>query len=123
MALIFAYLKILVAFLTALIKLLGFGAETVEIELYADPSSGYYWEHSYDKDGILLLSGTHYVPDTSAIFSGGGGKQKYTFREIGSGTVNITFEYVKIGSDEVASKYVYTYNVADDGTITLINVT
>lgn len=123
MALIFTYLRILIAFLMALIKLLGFGAETVDIELYADPSSGYYWEHSYDKDGILILSGTHYVPDMSAIFSGGGGKQKYTFREIGEGTVNITFKYVKIGSGEVASKYVYTYHVADDGTITLINVT
>ncbi len=121
MALIFTYLRILIAFLMALIKLLGFGAETVDIELYADPSSGYYWEHSYDKDGILILSGTHYVPDTAAIFSGGG-KQKYTFREIGEGTVNITFKYIKIGSDEVASKYVYTYHVADDGTITLLNV-
>lgn len=122
MATIFAYLKMLIRLLLAVMSLLGFNADTVEVELYANPSSGYYWDYSYDTYGVLALSKSHYIPDASAMFSGGGGTQNYTFREVGEGTVNITFEYVKLGSDEVVSKYVYTYHVDADGEITLINV-
>ncbi len=122
MATIFAYLKMLLAFLFAIVRLLGFGADTAEVELYANPASGYYWEYSYDEYGVLMLANSHYLPDTSAIFSGGGGTQKFTFREIGEGTVNITFEYTQVGTKNVASRYVYTYQVDEDGEITLLNV-
>lgn len=122
MATIFAYLKMLLTFLFAIVRLLGFGADTVQVELYANPASGYYWEYSYDETGVLMLSGSRYQPDTSAIFSGGGGSQKFTFREIGEGTVNITFEYTHVASKNVASRYVYTYHVDKEGEITLVDI-
>ncbi len=123
MAAILNLLKMILAFFPALINLFGFGAETVDVELYADPSSGYVWEYSCDRTDVLILSGKYFVPDSSAILSSGGGTQKYTFREIGEGTVNITFEYTNSDTDEVVSKYIYTYNVDANGKITLLKVT
>lgn len=119
---LFVLLQQLIAIMLAIINLLGLQTNTVEVELYANPVSGYNWEYSYDKTGVLTLSETYYLPDTSEILSGGGGTQKYVFRAVGSGTVNITFEYVNNFTDEVASTYVYTYSVDESGEITLQNI-
>ena len=97
----------------------------VTVELYTNPSSGYRWEYSTDEIGYMTLVSTDYTADPgSAITGKGGGTQTFTFRSIRSGTVNITFRYVKQEGLEkiVASEYVYTYDIADDGTITLVSI-
>ena len=122
MTVIFSIIKTLISILLGITGLLGFGSDTTEVELYTNPVSGYYWEYSVDEAGVLALSSSRYKPDTSALFSDGGGTQTFTFREIGAGTVNITFEYTQAGTGKVASRYVYTYDVSEDGKITLLNI-
>ena len=121
MAAIFSLIKALLSVLLSITSILGFGTATTEVELYANPDSGYTWEYSFDDESVLALSGSRFRPDTSDLFAGGG-KQCFTFREIGSGTVNITFEYTQTLTGEVASRYVYTYEVSESGKITLVNI-
>ena len=115
----------MIAFLSALISLLGIETNTVTVELYANPSSGYNWEYSFDKSGILVMNDSYYKPDTASILTGrGGGTRYFVLKSTGSGTVRVTFEYVKnINSQRiVASRYIYTYNVATDGKISLYSI-
>lgn len=116
---LFGLLQQLIAIMLAIINLFGLKTNTVDVELYANPASGYRWEYSYDKYGVLTLDKSYYMPDTSEILSGGSGTQKYIFRAVGTGTVNITFEYVNTITEDIASTYVYTYNVDESGEITL----
>ena len=88
---LFVLLKQLVAFMLAIINMFGLKTNTVEVELYANPVSGYTWEYSYDNYGVLTLTDSYYMPDASEILSGGSGTQKYIFRAVGTGTVNVTF--------------------------------
>ena len=120
MTALFSLLQQLVALMMAVINLLGLNNKNVvTVELYTNPSSGYSWEYSYDRIDVLVLSDNRFVPDTSAILSGGGGTQVFEFRALSSGTVNITFSYVNKIDKTVASKYIYTYTVDDTGKITL----
>ena len=123
MASIFTLLRQLISLVMAIVSLLGVKTtNTVDVELYANPTSGYMWEYSYDKTGIITLSEEYYLPDPSAILSSGGGTQKFTFRAIGAGTVNVTFKYVNKITKETASTYVYTYSVDETGKINLLSV-
>ncbi len=125
MVIIFTLLKALVSILLAIFSLLGFQINTTTVELYANPSSGYEWEYSFDEQGIMILNESHYSPDTASIITGkGGGTQYFTFRALNSGTVNITFEYVKYSGTQrtVASTYVYTYMVDSAGGIALYQI-
>ena len=125
MALLFNLLKTVVSILLAMINILGIPINTTKVELYENPSSEYTWEYSFDKSGIMILSDTHYSPDSASILSGkGGGTRYFTFRSLDSGTVRITFEYVKYEGNQriVASDYIYTYNVDDYGVITLYSI-
>ena len=123
MVAIFELLKQLIALVMAVVSLLGIKTTSaVDVELYANPSSGYMWEYSYDKNGIVALTDEYYLPDPSAILSSGGGTQKFTFQAIGPGIVNITFRYVDTLGKDIASTYVYTYSVDETGEIELISV-
>lgn len=124
MATIFNAIARIFSFFIAIIQLLNidFSSKEVTVELYTNPSSGYMWEYSADQIGYLMLVGTDYKSDSdSAIMGKGGGTKTFTFRAIRSGTVNITFRYVKLEgfSKIVATEYVYTYDIAEDGTVTL----
>ena len=104
MTALFSLLQQLVALMMAVINLLGLNNKNVvTVELYTNPSSGYSWEYSYDRIDVLVLSDNRFVPDTSAILSGGGGTQVFEFRALSSGTVNITFRYVNKFDKTVAS--------------------
>lgn len=127
MAVIFDTIVRIFSFFMAFIQLLNidFSAQTVDVELYATPSSGYSWEYSMDKVGYIMLVDTDYKSDTgSAIPGKGGGTKTFTFKSIRSGTVNITFQYTKLDgfSKIVATEYIYTYYIDSDGTITLVNI-
>jgi len=119
MTALFSLLRQLVAIMIAVISLLGLNKSSTTVELYTNPASGYSWEYSFDETGILVLTKSYYIPDSSAILSGGGGTQNFNFSAVESGTVNITFRYVNKIDGSVASEYVYTYIVDDTGNITL----
>ncbi|MBO5935315.1 MAG: protease inhibitor I42 family protein [Clostridia bacterium] len=123
MTALFSLLQQLVALMMAIINLLGLNNKNiVTVELYTNPSSGYSWEYSYDRIDVLVLSDNNFIPDSSAILSGGGGTQVFEFRALSSGTVNITFSYVNKNDKSVASEYIYTYTVDDTGKITLQSI-
>lgn len=122
MTALFSLLRQLVSLMIAVISLLGLNKNTVTVELYTNPASGYSWEYSYDETGVLTLSGSYYIPDSSAILSGGGGTQNFDFSAVSDGTVNITFRYVNKADGSVASEYVYTYVVDSAGNITLQSI-
>ena len=78
-----------------------------------------------DEIGYLVLVDTDYKADSGSAIAGvGGGTKSFTFRSIRSGTVNVTFSYTKPdGFDKiVATEYIYTFEIADDGTITIVNI-
>ncbi len=125
MTIIFSFIKSFVSIILAIINMFNVQFETCTVELYENPSSGYEWEYSFDETGILAQVESHYTPDPDSIINGkGGGTKIFTFRSLNSGTVNITFEYVTYSQDEkiVASKYIYTYTVDDNGKISLQDV-
>lgn len=122
---VFNLLKWILSLLAAMLSLFNLNAPKTTVELYHNPSSGYRWEYDMDKAGVLSYSKSHYTPDSDSALTGkGGGTQNYTFRAIGTGTVNITFSYYKYenGKKVVSSQYIYTYTVAEDGTITLKSI-
>ena len=109
------FVTFFIAIIATIVNLIPLQSNTVSVELYANPDSGYQWEYEYDKTQILTLSSTYYTHDTSSILSNsGGGIQHFNFRPVGEGTVNITFSYVKYSGNRkiVASRYVYTYTVS-----------
>ncbi len=122
MTALFSLLRSLVSIMIAVISMFGLNKSTTTVELYTNPASGYSWEYSYDELGILVLSDSYYIPDSSAILSGGGGTQNFKFTSLSSGTVNITFRYVSKIDNSVASEYVYTYVVDYEGNITLQSI-
>lgn len=125
MTAVFTLLKWTITLFAALLSLFNLNAPKTTVELYYNPASGYKWEYEMDKDGILSYSESHYSPDSGSALTGkGGGTQHYTFKVKGPGTVNITFRYYKYENAKkvVSSQYIYTYVVADDGTITLKNI-
>lgn len=122
---IFDLLRRIISLFAALLSLLNFNSQKITVELYHNPASEYNWEYEMDHSGILSYSGSYYSPDSSSVLSGkGGGTKYYTFNAIGTGTVNITFRYCKYENSEkiIASQYIYTYVVSDDGEISLKNI-
>ncbi|MCD7775018.1 MAG: protease inhibitor I42 family protein [Clostridiales bacterium] len=114
-----------IAFVTALLSLIGINTSTVTVDLYTNPSSGYEWEYEFDRSGVLTLSDSYYNRDPYSILSSSsGGTRYFVFKAVSPGTVNVTFRYVKVidGTKYMASSYVYTYNVDSNGRITLLNV-
>lgn len=125
MTAVLSCLQKILALMVAIVNMLGLTNDTVTVDLYSNPSSGYVWEYEMDRAGVMTLVETHYYSDPfSMLTSGGGGTRSFTFRAVGSGTVRITFRYVKItGLEKVtASQYIYTYNVGTDGTISLYSI-
>lgn len=127
MATLFIYLQKIMLLLTALMNLFNFNTkpETVTVDLYANPSSGYVWEYDFDNDGILIMTESKYTPDAATVLQGrGGGTRTFKFRAVDSGTVRIKFNYVKTvgGKKQSVSQYIYTYDVDRDKKITLCSV-
>lgn len=127
MATLFVYLQKIMLLLTALMNLFNFDTkpETVTVDLYANPSSGYVWEYDFDNDGILIMTESRYTPDAATVLQGrGGGTRTFKFRAVDSGTVRIKFNYVKTvgGKKQSVSQYIYTYDVDRDKKITLCSV-
>lgn len=124
MTLVFKTLRLMMIMINAILTIIMPGSrESVEVELYSNPTSGYSWEYEMDRIDVLAISESYYVPDFNDLFSGGG-KRVFKFTALTPGIVHITFTYEKIldFSSDIASKYVYTYEVLPSGEIELISV-
>ena len=123
MSMLFRWLQRFAAIIAAFTALLGVKQTTVTVSLYANPSSGYSWECSFDRQGVMTLSDSYYKQNLT-LFSDDtkDGKQYFILKSIGEGTVNVRFKYVN-SRGYVASSYTYRYSVSDTGRITLISKT
>lgn len=93
------------------------------ISLPANPSTGYEWVYTMDRDDVLVFSKDEYRANTVLGMperTGEGGMQTYVFQAEGEGTVTINFSYVRPWekSDKPAATASYTYTV-DNGRMTL----
>lgn len=120
MAMLIRWMQRCAAIIAALSVLVGFKPKTVTVSLYTNPSSGYSWECSFYKPGVMTLSDS-YFKESMTLFSDdtNDGKQYFIFKAVGEGTVNVYFRYVN-SRGNVASRYVYTYSVSPTGKITLV---
>lgn len=123
MAMLFRWLQRFAAIIAALTAFIGVKQNTVTVSLYTNPSSGYSWECSFDKQNVMTLSDSYYKQNLT-LFSDdtSDGKQYFILKATGEGTVNVRFKYVN-SRGYVASSYTYRYSVDSDGNITLLSKT
>lgn len=94
-------------------------SKTYSLQLNSNPSTGYSWSYSVDKEGIIKESKNEYVSDeNSKSLLGVGGKQNYTFEGVKEGDVTITFKYARSNDDTDATTKVVNLHVNADGSIT-----
>lgn len=93
------------------------------ISLPTNPSTGYEWVYTMDKDDVLVYVKDEYRANTVLGMPdrmGEGGMQTYVFQAEGEGTVTIDFSYVRPWdkSARPAATASYTYTI-DNGRLTL----
>jgi predicted secreted protein len=78
--------------------------ELAVIELDADPATGYSWATvgNIDPRVVTLMETSFVAPPTSA--AGAQGRQRWTFRLVGSGSAIITFGYGRTWANAPAEK-------------------
>lgn len=91
-------------------------ANTYEIRLESNSSTGYQWSYTMDKTGIVKESKTSYIPDntSSAPVPGSGGTSVYTFESIAQGEVILTFTYQRSWETDVEPIKSVTYHLSVD---------
>ena len=66
------------------------------IRLESNPTTGYSWRTAEFASGIVELVSNEYKPqNNSGNIVGSGGTEIWTFKAVGKGKINITFEYVR----------------------------
>lgn len=68
--------------------------DTCTISFDANSTTGYAWEYSLDKDGVIRESTNYYVENEHKEgMVGYGGRQYYIFKAVKTGTTTATFIY------------------------------
>jgi len=69
--------------------------ESFQIELDANPTTGYAWKWTNQQSVTIVDTfDFEFIPGTPGSI-GGGGKERWNFRGLSSGTVSIKMEYCK----------------------------
>lgn len=112
------------AAVAALTGLFGGGVREgdLKIQLQANPSTGYSWEVSMDKVGVVKQITSQYESSNEGNLLGAGGTQTFVFRAVKDGTVKITFTYCRPWSGETAERVVYEI-LSSESKLTVVNVT
>ena len=103
------------------------GAEVKEdlltVTLEENPTTGYMWHNTIDKEGILELQNDDYTPTvTSDKVVGSGGSHSWVFKGIAEGEAVLTFKYYRPWEkeDTATETRTFTVTVAKDGKITSV---
>jgi predicted secreted protein len=64
------------------------------IALFANPSTGFHWQPTFDTGALALQSQTFASNATSTPLPGAGGTEVFVFQALRAGTTSITFEYI-----------------------------
>ena len=88
------------------------------VQLNENPSIGYEWTYTMDKDGIIELVSTNTISKNEDV-DGAGYKLIYEFKGLAEGDVTLTFKYQCLWeNDEPYNEKIYNLHVDDSGCIT-----
>jgi len=87
--------------------------EEFNITLESNPSTGYGWQLAQQfNETVLVLVGSEYKPSESdELMLGAGGMEIWTFRALNSGTVELSFVYVRPWETDVPPIEVKNYGI------------
>ncbi len=83
--------------------------DRLDIELEANPTTGYSWELGPVPDGLRLVSSDFDEPGGSLV--GAAGTQVFVFDVVGPGDGILRFEYVRVFDDPVIAAQIVEYTV------------
>jgi inhibitor of cysteine peptidase len=81
--------------------------DQLDVELEANPTTGYSWELGPLPDGLELVSSDFEEPGGSLV--GAGGTQVFVFDVTAPGTGILRFEYVRVFEDPVVAEKIVEY--------------
>lgn len=91
------------------------GKKTVEIDLESNPTTGYDWQYSADKDGIIKeVSKVYKSDDVPKDVCGSGGTDIWTFEGLKEGSTEVTFKYLRPWEKEVIKTRIFIFTVDKD---------
>ena len=87
--------------------------DQLDVELEANPTTGYSWELGPLPDGLQLVSSDFEEPGGSLV--GASGTQLFVFDVVGPGSGILRFEYVRVFDDPVVAEKIveYVLTIAD----------
>ena len=95
-------------------------ADKLIITLKENPTTGYSWKFTMDKEGILELESDKYKSDDNpGNLVGVGGKRSWVFKGVSKGSSVITFKYFRPWEDinTAAESRSFTVDVGENGKI------
>ena len=81
--------------------------DQLDVELEANPTTGYSWELGPLPDGLQLVSSDFEEPGGSLV--GAPGTQLFVFDVVGPGNGILRFEYVRVFDDPVVAETIVEY--------------
>ena len=96
------------------------GDKVFQIQLEGNPTTGYEWDYSMDKEGIVKEDSADYVQDSAdEDIEGAGGTYIFKFSGVKEGDVTLTFTYAQPWEDvEPEQTVIYELHVDGSGNIT-----
>lgn len=123
--------KIISAFLAltcALGSVAAFSAKAKKeevVQLYSNPSTGYAWRYSADKEG--MVEETEHSYDPAATFTGvqivgAGGQESWKFKGLQEGYVTLTFKYERAWNNDESQNQMkaFTYYIDSNLDMSLV---
>ena len=87
--------------------------DQIDVQLEANPTTGYSWELGPLPDGLELVSSGFEEPGGSLV--GAGGTQVFVFDVVGPGDGILRFEYVRVFDDPVVAEKIVEYVLTISG--------
>lgn len=95
------------------------------VQLYSNPSTGYDWRYSADKEG--MVEETEHSYDPAATFTGirivgAGGQESWKFKGLQEGYVTLTFKYERAWNNEESTNKMraFTYYIDSNLDMSLV---
>lgn len=77
------------------------------VTLDANPTTGYFWQASYDKDILKLVDKTYKQNNTRTPMVGVGGIDTFRFQAIKAGSTEIQFAYKRPWESEIGKQVTF----------------
>lgn len=91
---------------------------SAELTLESNPSTGFDWKTDYDRG--VRVDKEVVTDEDSEEMVGVPENRIYTITFSSSGRHSVTFTYEKAGTDEKGNCYTYVFDIAEDGSIKLV---